>query len=189
MILVVGRTASGKSTLAKELARRLNYNYIDIDKVGHGIYKDSEVLVYITKLFGNEIFNENGDFDRKRLGKIVFSEKDSNRVKEFNDYTWALMEKAIDKELNEKTVLDWIKLPMTKYWKEKGIKILVKIDSDESRFKMIKIRDNVTDEYLKNREQAGINYNEDEFDYIFYNDYKVETLNRFMDKIIKEIEL
>ena len=44
LILVTGRSGSGKSTFAKLLAERLGYKYLDIDKIGHSLYDDKEIM-------------------------------------------------------------------------------------------------------------------------------------------------
>lgn len=48
------------------------------------------------QLFGEEINNEFGEFDRKRLGQVVFGERQSEKVKTFNDLTWEYMKKLIN---------------------------------------------------------------------------------------------
>ena len=89
-ILVTGRSGSGKSTFAQKLSQALGFEYIDIDKVGHSLYQDKNILEKTRQLFGDGIFDD-GVFNRKKLGKIIFSEQGSERVKEFNDFTWSYM--------------------------------------------------------------------------------------------------
>lgn len=192
LILVTGRSGSGKSTFAKLLAKKLDYRYIDIDRVGHSIYDDKEIMEKVVSLFGQAIFDDDGKFNRKKLGKIIFEEKGSQRVKAFNDLTWKSMESKIDSQLNENIILDWILLPTTKHWENDAIKILVVPKNNEERLNKIIERDHISREYLKNRESAGIDYNENEFDFIVTNDYSAGGLEKWVEEIAetfkKEIE-
>ncbi len=189
-IMVTGRSGSGKSTFAQKLSQALGFEYIDIDKVGHSLYQDKNILEKTRQLFGDGIFDD-GVFNRKKLGKIIFSEQGSERVKEFNDFTWSYMQDLIDEMIkrHENVVLDWILLPTTKYWNW-GERILVKADKAK-RFEKIKQRDNVSEEYIEAREKAAIVYFEDEFDYVVENDFsdKLEReVARIANIILNEVE-
>ena len=189
-ILVTGRSGSGKSTFAQKLSQALGFEYIDIDKVGHSLYQDKNILEKTRQLFGDGIFDD-GVFNRKKLGKIIFSEQGSERVKQFNDLTWSYMQDIIDKKIEQhgNVVLDWILLPTTKYWNG-GERILVKADKAK-RFEKIKQRDNVSEEYIEAREKAAIVYFEDEFDYVVENDFsdKLEReVARIANIILNEVE-
>ena len=188
LILVTGRSGSGKSTFAKLLAERLGYKYLDIDKIGHSLYDDKEIMAKAVELFGTVIFDNDGKFNRKKLGKIFFGERDCQRVKEFSALTCDYMEKSIDHYKNENVILDWVLLPTTKYWKEEATKILVLPKNDDERLEKIIKRDNISLEYLKNREKAGIEYNKDEFDYVIINDYSQDCLTRQVEEIISKLE-
>lgn len=189
-ILVTGRSGSGKSTFAQKLSQALGFEYIDIDKVGHSLYQDKNILEKTRQLFGDGIFDD-GVFNRKKLGKIIFSEQGSERVKQFNDLTWSYMQDIIDKKIEQhgNVVLDWILLPTTKYWNW-GERILVKADKAK-RFEKIKQRDNVSEEYIEAREKAAIVYFEGEFDFVVENDFsdKLEReVARIANIISKEVE-
>lgn len=72
VIGVSGKYCSGKNTVADILENR-GWKVLDADKLGH------EALVHektrITEAFSESILGENGEIDRKKLGKIVFSDK------------------------------------------------------------------------------------------------------------------
>lgn len=188
IILVAGKSGSGKSTFAKVLAEKLNFKYVDIDKIGHKIYENPILMEELKFLFGNAIFDENGNFDRKRLGKIVFSEKGSKRVEKFNEITWKHMEELIDKELLENTILDWILLPNTKYFELGDLKILVKPENEEVRIQNIIKRDNVSREYVLLRDKGSIPYNEKEFDFVIKNNYNYEKFESEINKVVDHIK-
>ena len=171
LIYVTGKSGSGKSTFSKYLAKKLNYKYIDVDKIGHKIYECPEIMDNIYKLFGKEIDDENGKIDRKKLGKIIFNEQKSKKVKKFFSITWKYMKNLLNNEITDNSVVDWILLPHTEYWKNNALRILIKSKDESLRLERVTRRDNLTKEYAKLRDKASINYNENEFDFVFVNKY------------------
>ncbi|PAF52757.1 dephospho-CoA kinase [Helicobacter sp. 13S00477-4] len=69
-IAMTGNIGSGKSTVGSVLSL-LGYHIIDADKITHQLLQSHQK--YITDLFTKDILDENGDIDRKKLGKIIFS--------------------------------------------------------------------------------------------------------------------
>ncbi len=187
LVFVTGKSGSGKSTFAKQLSKEIGYKYVDVDSIGHSVYEIPGVIKQAEMLFGKVIFDENGTFDRKKLGQIVFQERNSERVKDFSDLTWHYMQSQIDKILkeNKNVILDWILLPHTKYWKMLAYKILVKPIDDKLRFQKLLERDKVKIEYLELRDKASIQYNESDFNYIIRNDF-VEQKNKVHINLVKE---
>lgn len=123
----------------------------------------------------------------KKLGQIVFSERHSDRVKEFSAVTWEHMKKILDCEIFDNVIVDWILLPHTKYWKNNAIKILIKPENDKLRYDSLLKRDNVSMEYLQLRDKASIEYNENEFDYIIYNTYDEKKLTYNVEMVSNKI--
>lgn len=188
IIFITGKSGSGKSTFAKLLAKKLRYKYIDVDDIGHKIYECPQIMKKAYHLFGEEINNEFGEFDRKRLGQVVFGERQSKKVKTFNDLTWEYMKKLIDQELVDNSIVDWILLPQTKYWANFALKILIKSKDEELRFKKLMLRDNITQEYVKLRDRASIEYNESEFDFVFDNNYNDVELQKNVAIVVNFIK-
>lgn len=76
------------------LEERPNSIHIDIDKIGHKSHNDEKVKnKLINTLVKKILINEN--IDRKKLVKIVFSNK--NEMKKLENITWNYMEEEIDK--------------------------------------------------------------------------------------------
>ena len=186
-ILVTGKQGSGKSTIAKKIADTLDYEYIDVDKVQHMIYKD--ILDKTTEMFGRDIFDEEGNVDRKKLGKLVFADPDKDKVQAFNDMAWVYIEKYVDRLLmsNKPYVIDWILSPITKYWKLDAYKIYVSCSNDEDRYNRIATRDNVSIDYIKNRDKASINFKLLTFDYNLENE-DISNIDSYVEDIISKIK-
>ena len=164
---VTGKSGVGKSTFAKNYAKEHNYYYLDIDEIGHRVLDDPEVKRQVKEKFGIEVSSSN----RKKLGELVFASR-NNEMKGLADITWEKMKDIIDRyiefEGNPGIVLDWILLPHTHYFKMCDLKILVTAPEGLRRERVMK-RDNITNEELDLRDNASIEYNENDFDKIIHN--------------------
>ena len=167
IIGICGKSGSGKSTIANYLKEELGAIHCDIDKIGHNALANEEVKKELIKNYGNNILNENS-VDRKKLGEIVFNSR--LEMKKLSDITWKYMQIEIDKFLidnQEKLIiLDWLLLPVSKYFEKCDIKILLDIQYEIRKERAIK-RDGISEEAFDLREKASITYNNDEFDYVF----------------------
>jgi dephospho-CoA kinase (EC 2.7.1.24) len=75
IIYLTGGIATGKSTVAK-IFSELGAYVLDADKMAHKvIMKGTQAYNKIVEIFGKDILDENGEIDRKKLGKIVFKDK------------------------------------------------------------------------------------------------------------------
>ncbi len=73
---LTGSIATGKSTVAK-MFKDLGFYVIDADEIAHSVYKKGERAYFeIIKAFGENILGENGEIDRKKLGKLVLNDKE-----------------------------------------------------------------------------------------------------------------
>jgi dephospho-CoA kinase len=76
---LTGGVACGKTTVATFFAE-LGAKVIDADVIGHDLLRpSSEVYSEIIHRFGNEILKPSGEIDRKRLGAIVFPNRNRRR--------------------------------------------------------------------------------------------------------------
>ena len=187
LIGITGKTGTGKSTIATILAQKLGGQYVDIDKIGHQATSDPIITKKLCDIFGNELLDANGTINRKKLGNIVFG--NTNKMQILTDITWEYMEHKLDYILLQKQqlfIFDWALLPKVKYWDMCNMKIFVTSD-DIVRKKRILERDHISPEYLEKREASALNYTHLTFDYIFDNDYTVETMHSFVETIYKKI--
>ena len=97
IIGLTGGIASGKSTVSKYLVEK-GFKVYDADKIAKDISGKKSVQEEIILTFGNEILDENGNVDRKKLKEIVFEDKE--KLKQLNAI---IHPKVIDfyKELKE----------------------------------------------------------------------------------------
>ena len=76
VIGVTGGIGTGKSEVSR-LLQALGAVVVNADLVGHEAYKpNSESWHEIVKAFGDGILQPNGEIDRRKLGSIVFSDRE-----------------------------------------------------------------------------------------------------------------
>ena len=180
IIGICGKSGSGKSTIAKQITSRYkNAIHLDIDKIVHKSHKDEEVKQKIINIFSKSILTDN-EIDRKKLGKIVFSSK--IKMKLLEEITWEFMEKEIDSFINENKnkiiILDYILLPLTKYFDKCNIKILLDIPYHIRKQRVLS-RDDITEEQFDLRDSAAIQYEVSDFDIVLENE-KDDILRRIL---------
>ncbi len=184
IIGICGKSGCGKSTLANQIIELTDNKaiHLDIDKVGHRVLLLPEVQEELVISFGESVVKEN-NVDRKKLGEIVFDSR--NEMKKLSDITWKYMQIEIDNFLNiykdRIIILDWLLLPISKYFDMCNIKILLDISYEVRKQRAIK-RDNISDETFDLREKASIEFNENDFDYVFKTNDK--EISKRLVKII-----
>ena len=98
VIGIIGGVGTGKSTVLGILRDKYGAEIIEADAVGHDLMKRGEIL-YREELafFGVEILDASGEIDRKKLGEIVFSDKD--KLKVLNDMAHPAIREEIARRL------------------------------------------------------------------------------------------
>lgn len=77
LIGLTGNIATGKSTVAEMLAE-LGAAIIDADKVAHQVMRPGTLVhADIVEAFGPQILTPDGAIDRKRLGRLVFADREA----------------------------------------------------------------------------------------------------------------
>lgn len=80
MILgLTGSIGSGKSTVS-DMLKKEGFEIFDADKIARELMESKEVKLQIKKAFGNFIFDENDNLDRKALKNIVFNKRDKLKI-------------------------------------------------------------------------------------------------------------
>ena len=171
IIGICGKSGSGKSTIAKQITEKYkNSVHLDIDKIAHKSHKDKKIKKQLINTFSNSILTDN-EIDRKKLGDIVFSSKE--KMKKLEKITWYFIEKEIDKFIKENEdkiiILDYILLPITKFFEKCNIKILVDIPYHIRKERVLK-RDNISEESFDLRDSSSIQYNKNDFNIVLTNE-------------------
>lgn len=168
IIGICGKSGSGKSTLSKNLIKYFNKSvvHLDIDKIGHKVLTLPDIKIELVNSFGKSIMIGN-DIDRKKIGDIVFNLR--NEMKRLSDITWDYMQVEIDKFIDENEnniiILDWILLPISKYFDKCNVKILLDIPYEVRKERVIK-RDNISSDLFDLREKASIDFKIQKFDFV-----------------------
>ena len=188
IIGITGKSGSGKSTVAKELNKRIpNSRVIEIDTIGHDALCQPKILENLFKKFGTKILDSYRNIDRKKLGSIVFVERE--KMNDLINETYFYISEQITniiKETKGVVILDWILLPQDPIWEKCDLKILMESDRQTRKNKVIE-RDKITTNYFENRETTSIEYDKNQFDFIFWNDYSLEKLEDIINSIIIKI--
>lgn len=81
VIGITGGTGTGKSTVCSMIKKHCKCVVIDADKIGHKVIKKgNRAYLEILEKFGTGILDKNLEIDRKKLGEIVFSDKEKLKI-------------------------------------------------------------------------------------------------------------
>ena len=97
-LFVIGGMGAGKSTARKVLVDQ-GLPYIDLDKVGHDIHKWDTVKEELREAFGPDVFDENGEVNRRALAAKAFLTPADTR--KLNRITMPRIEEAFTDQLDE----------------------------------------------------------------------------------------
>ncbi len=188
VIGLTGPTGSGKSTASKT-AEVLGFKVIDCDKMARvAVEKGKDGLVALTKVFGDEILNDDNTLNRKRLAEKAFCTKENTEL--LNKTLLPHIVTLVKKEINTPFVL--LDAP-TLF--ESGINSVcnatIAVLADENiRLKRICERDLIDKKAAMLRINAG---KPDEFylnnaDFIIYNNTNETDFIKEFEKIVCDIK-
>ena len=96
---LTGNMGSGKSTAAAYLAQ-LGAAVIDADVIGHQIMaKGGRAYQPLLAAFGDSFLDRDGEFDRRALGKYIFSDASGQRTALLNSITHPLIRDEIRRQI------------------------------------------------------------------------------------------
>lgn len=181
IIGITGASGAGKS-IASEIFNENGFYVIDLDKTAHKIYETSKECVdEVAKTFGGKILDADGKIIRKKLGEIVFADKEKLNI--LNKITHKYILKEVYAEMNgkENVVLDAPLLFETGLDKKCCVTLGILSQSD-TKSARIKERDNVSETYAQNRlaQQSGDEFFEKNCSFCIRNDGGIDE---FKDKI------
>lgn len=172
LIGIMGKTGSGKSTITKALNKDNKFDVLDVDKINHKLLENPQLKEEIIKRYLTVV--ENNKINRKKLAIILYNDKD--KMQEYNTLIWQYLEKKLDEIIANSTkpvIIDWMMLPLTKFYNMCNIKILVESDIC-IRQKRIEARDSVDKEHFLSRDKNGLDYERNDMDFIVNNDKGID---------------
>ena len=96
VIGITGGIGCGKSSVSKYLTS-LGYKLIDTDVISKELASTSSFIESIKIVFGDE-FIENGRLNRKKMGELIFNDKEAN--KKLNSLIHPIIKKKVIEEIN-----------------------------------------------------------------------------------------
>ena len=153
IIGITGGSGVGKSTVSAEFEKR-GFFVIDADKVAHKVMdKGTECLKEVITFFGTEYLNDDGTLNRKKLGSLVFNNKE--KLEKLNEITHKYIIKEIKflSQKDENVIIDAAVLFESDLKNLCNKTIFVSCPFD-IRVKRIMERDNITRTYAEDRINA-----------------------------------
>ena len=195
IIGLTGGIGSGKST-ASDYLKKKGCLIIDAYKTARLLTeKGSPYLDILRETFGDDFFLDEGDLDRRKLGRYIFARPEKKAILE-RIITDAVIERTLDtiEELKQNgfegiVVLDaplLFECGMQKYMDESW---LIKADTDIVT-ERVKMRDGMTDEEIKGRiaGQMPLSKKEAIADRIIDNSKDLNDLYRQLDREIDRLK-
>ena len=181
---LTGQTGAGKGYVGEYLTS-LGFHVLDSDKFVGRIYeKNPEILKKLSAEFGNDIIVK-GEVDRKKLGKIVFS--DNEKLQKLNSIVHPEVIRLCEENAEIPSVLDAPQLFEAKA-QDKCYKIISVTAPESIRLERIMRRDGITENEAKKRIDAQLDeeYYKSNSDFVIINDGK-NDIKKQIDTILEEI--
>ncbi len=170
-IAITGGIATGKSTVAK-IVKDKGYVVLDADEIGHEVLKEEKMKFLIAKKFGLS-FDANGEINRKKLGKIVFSDRE--KLERLNAILHPRMVEVILEKIrsfsNEKEIFVEAAVLFEMKLNEYMDYVIVTDCPDELRVKRLMNRDHISEEEAIARIKSQLSREE----FLKRADYVIDT--------------
>lgn len=96
---LTGGMGSGKSAIARILAS-LGAAVVDADKVGHEVYRaGTPAFCDVVHTFGDNIVGNDGEIDRRKLGSIVFNDRE--KLSALTGIVWPRQREALRAKIED----------------------------------------------------------------------------------------
>ncbi len=153
VIGITGGIGSGKSTVSRMLAEKLNAPILDADKISKQAMNSPEIISKIKKFFGEVIFETPELINREKLSNIVFSNEEKllqlNKI--IHPYVMQEIAKKVDElKINNKYILLDVPLPNEDFINLSNT-IIVVVANEENRIKRVMKRSGLSREDVKKR--------------------------------------
>jgi len=197
IIGLTGGIATGKSTAAEYLKQK-GAKIIDADQISHQISQKGEKgWQLVVDEFGEEILKENGEFDREKLGEIVFS--DPVKRKKLESLLHPLIIYEMKERAHQYLESEEIVVFMAPLLYEAGLarfcdQVWVISSSEAGQIKRLKKRNDLSrEEALKRiKSQMSLKDKKAKADIIIENDSTIKNLKLKLDlkwqKVLKGVD-
>ena len=182
MILgISGKSGAGKSSISAYIESHYGFKWIDTDELARKIRESN--IEEIVSLVSNKEIIKDGKVDSKLLGAILFDNK--HLLDEYNKLIYLKLKDYLESEISkyEDVIVDSLFLPIMDVFSWCDYKIFVDCDDDVRKERIIK-RDSISQEYFSKRDENGLIYNKNDFDFVIVNndDYTL-SVKEVMGKI------
>ncbi len=197
IIGLTGGIATGKSTAAEYLKEK-GARIIDADQISHQIsHRGEKGWQLVVDEFGDQILKDNGEFDRDKLGEIVFS--DPQKRKKLESLLHPLIIYEMKEQAHQYLKNDEIVVFMAPLLYEAGLdrfcdQIWVISSSEAEQIKRMEKRNNFSREEALNRikAQMPLAEKEEKADVVIENNSTIADLKNKIDlyweKVLKGVD-
>ncbi len=186
---ITGGIATGKS-LVTDYIKNKGYFVIDSDSLAHeALTKGKDTYKKIVSIF--DCLDENKEIDRKKLGKIVFSDHKAKKILEdiVHPYVFSRIEEEKKKNSSNLTFIDMPLLFEVGYENRVDLVISV-VTNDVTQEIRLSKRDNISLEYAKVKisNQMPLKEKIEKSDYVIDNSNSINETYRAIDNVLENIK-
>jgi len=186
---ITGGIATGKS-LVTDYIKNKGYFVIDSDSLAHeALTKGKDTYKQIVSIF--DCLDENKEIDRKKLGKIVFSDHKAKKILEdiIHPYVFSRIEEEKKKNSSNLTFIDMPLLFEVGYENRVDLVISVVTNEVTQEIRLSK-RDNISLEYAKVKisNQMPLKEKIEKSDYVIDNSNSINETYKAIDNVLENIK-
>ncbi|CAM3567131.1 dephospho-CoA kinase [Erysipelothrix urinaevulpis] len=189
IIGITGTMAAGKSSVS-QIIKDAGFTFYDTDKMVHDYYNQTGSLYHeIIDLLGNDIVNENGDLNRKKIAEIVFSNQD--KLKQLEALVFPQVMQDIQRlSKNQSLIFFEVPLLYEAGYSDFFDKVIV-VDADESlRIKRAVAKGIPEDEVIaRMARQMSAQEKRERGDYLIENNHSLTELEEEVRDVLEIIKL
>lgn len=185
IVYLTGGIATGKTTVAK-MFEELGAKVIDADEIAHNVIRKGEKAYYkIVEVFGTDILDSSGEIDRRKLGKIVFEDKEKLTIIESIIHP-EVLSKMVEEISRCHSNFIVVEIPLIYEKKIKVHPVIVVYASRNIQRERLRRRDNLPDEEIEARLNSQIDIEEKKrlADFVIDNSGDIQKTREQVEKIM-----